>query len=109
VLAVTLTVRFVPVLLNEWVRFRRIVLARGKDTGRTPRAAVRRLREMSIPLLLSLFRLADEVALALESRGVRKEVRPTRGSRLRWRPQDTLLVAGAAVLAVLLRLFDQQF
>lgn len=109
VLAVTLTVRFVPVLLNEWVRFRRIVLARGKETGRSPRTAVRRLREMSIPLLLALFRLADEVALALESRGVRKEVRPTRGSRLRWRLRDTFLVAGAAVLAGLLRLFDQQF
>ncbi|WP_276352415.1 ATP-binding cassette domain-containing protein [Cohnella caldifontis] len=109
VLAVTLTVRFVPVLLGEWERFRRIFLARGKETSRSPIAAVRRLRGTAVPLLLALFRLADDVALALESRGVRKNVRPARSTRLRWGWKDATLVAGASGLAVLLHLFDECF
>ncbi|WP_123040126.1 ATP-binding cassette domain-containing protein [Cohnella candidum] len=102
VLTVTLTVRFVPVLLAEWERFGRIFLARGKETGRSPGIWFRRLRGVTLPLLLALFRLADEVAVALESRGVRGDVQPTRSSRLKWRAKDTALATCAAILAGLL-------
>ncbi|WP_169306572.1 ATP-binding cassette domain-containing protein [Cohnella pontilimi] len=98
-LTVTLLIRFVPELLVEWERFKRIFLARGKETAKTPLVLFRRLRGVSLPLLLALFRLGDDVAIALESRGVRKDVHPTRGTRLMWKWADTCLVAGAAFIA----------
>lgn len=98
-LTVALTIRFVPVLLAEWERFGRIYLARGKVTARTPWTLARRLKEVALPFLLSLFRLGDEVATALESRGVRRDVHPTPGPRLRWRWKDTAFSAGAAAIA----------
>jgi energy-coupling factor transport system ATP-binding protein len=107
VLAVTLTVRFVPVLLGEWERFRRVQLARGKEAGRTPAAMFRRLRGTAIPLLLSLFRLADDTALALESRGVRKGVRPARSASRSWQWRDAALIAGAVLLAAMLHFLDR--
>ncbi|MBW5444485.1 ATP-binding cassette domain-containing protein [Cohnella sp. CFH 77786] len=106
VLTVTLTVRFVPVLLAEWERFGRIFVSRGKVTGASPRSWFRRLRGITLPLMLALFRLADDAAIALESRGVRGDVQPTRGSRLQWRWRDTAFAAGAAALAVMLWLAD---
>lgn len=106
VLTVTLTIRFVPVLLSEWERFGRIFLSRGKTARRTPGAMVRKLRDVALPLLLALFRLADEVALALESRGVRKDAQPTRGANLRWGMRDTLLAVGSAALGGMLMWLD---
>jgi len=106
VLTITLTIRFVPVLLNEWERFGRIFLARGKEIRWSPGATIRRLKGIAMPLILALFRLADEVAIALESRGIRKDIRPTRTERLKWGWPDTMMTGGAALLAALLWLAD---
>lgn len=99
-LIVALMMRFVPVLLELWERFVRIFLSRGKSISRNPIAIGRRLRDVSIPFLLALFRLGDEVTLALESRGVGLDARPTQGTRLRWKKRDYGFVLGALVLAV---------
>jgi len=106
VLTVTLTIRFVPVLLSEWERFGRIFLARGKMARRTPGAMIRKLRDIALPLLLALFRMADEVALALESRGVHRDVQPTRSANLRWRLRDALLTAVSVALGGMLLLLN---
>src|SRR5690606_19040174 len=50
VLTVTLTIRFVPVLLSEWERYGRIFLSRGKSAGRTPGSMIRKLRDIALPL-----------------------------------------------------------
>ncbi|MBP1990000.1 ATP-binding cassette domain-containing protein [Paenibacillus eucommiae] len=109
ILTVALMMRFVPVLLSEWERYTRIFLARGKELSRTPRALIGRLRDISLPFLLSLFRLGDEVALALESRGVRRHVQPSRGSKLHWQWRDSALVLGALLFAVGFMWFSRQY
>ncbi len=100
ILTVTLMMRFVPVLLELWGRFAKIFLARGKTRARNPVAYGRKLRDVAIPFLLALFRLGDEVALALESRGVGVNPHPTRSVRLKWRMRDYGFTIGAIVLAV---------
>ncbi|TFE19797.1 ATP-binding cassette domain-containing protein [Cohnella luojiensis] len=100
ILTVTLMMRFIPVLLDLWERFVRIFLARGKSISRNPVAIGRRLRDVSLPFLLALFRLGDEVTLALESRGVGFSGRPTSGTRLRWRKRDYVFACGASALAI---------
>jgi energy-coupling factor transport system permease/ATP-binding protein len=99
ILTVTLMMRFVPVLLTLWERFDRIFLARGKSITRKPSSLIRRLRDVSLPFLLALFRLGDEVALALESRGVGFQLNPTRAMRLKWRLRDYGMVVGALAIA----------
>ncbi|MBB6672824.1 ATP-binding cassette domain-containing protein [Cohnella nanjingensis] len=91
VLTVTLMLRFIPQLLGEWERFARIAIARGKENAKTPAAMARRLKNTAIPFLLALFRMGDQVSLALESRGVGQEPHPTSAERLRWGGGDVLL------------------
>ncbi|TVX97581.1 ATP-binding cassette domain-containing protein [Cohnella terricola] len=100
ILTVALIMRFVPVLLELWERFAKIIRARGKSVSRNPAAMGRRLRDTAIPFLLALFRLGDEVALALESRGVGGSVQPTCQVRMRWRGRDYALAAGSLGLAI---------
>ncbi|RKP55543.1 ATP-binding cassette domain-containing protein [Cohnella endophytica] len=100
ILIVTLMMRFVPVLLELWERFVRIFLARGKTASRNPIAFGRKLRDVAIPFLLALFRLGDEVSLALESRGVGEDSRPTHSVKMSWRLRDYGFVAFAIALAV---------
>ena len=100
ILTVALVVRFVPVMLELWERFAKLIRARAKSVSYMPMELARRLKDISMPFLLALFRLGDEVALALESRGVGDSKQPARSGRLKWRPKDYALVAGALVLAV---------
>ncbi|UVI27614.1 ATP-binding cassette domain-containing protein [Paenibacillus spongiae] len=95
ILTVTLLLRFVPVLLSEWERFSRIAVARGKVTRMTWRGAAGRLRDTSIPFMLALFRLAEQVANALESRGVGRRSYPALRMTERWRRRDSVLVAAS--------------
>jgi len=100
ILAVTLIMRFVPVLLELWERFARIIRARGKKMARNPVAFGRRLRDIALPFLLALFRLGDEVTLALESRGVGGTRTVIGAERLKWGVRDYGLAGGALLLAV---------
>ncbi|SDX51400.1 ATP-binding cassette domain-containing protein [Paenibacillus sp. CF384] len=101
ILTITLLLRFIPVLLSEWERFARIAIARGKETERAARGSLKRLKETSIPFMLALFRLGEQVSDALESRGVGKERQPTLLITERWKSRDTVLAAaGAAILVI---------
>ncbi|MBO9598940.1 MAG: ATP-binding cassette domain-containing protein [Cohnella sp.] len=98
ILTVTLMIRFVPVLAEEWERFARIDLSRGKTRSRRSWAIASKLKDMALPFMLSIFRLGDEIAIALESRGVARDIRPTRAAKLRFAVRDYGAVLGAALL-----------
>ena len=104
VLTVTLLLRFIPVFLSEWERFARFAVARGKETGRSAGTALRRIRSTSLPFLLALFRMGEQIAFALESRGVGRRTSPALARTDRWRRRDTALVlVSLAVAAALWR------
>ncbi|MFD2333299.1 ATP-binding cassette domain-containing protein [Cohnella sp. GCM10020058] len=104
VLTVTLLLRFVPQLLAEWDRFARIAVARGKDTGRSPAAMLRRLRSTAVPFMLALFRMGETVTLALESRGIGRRDAPSEAERLHWHARDGVLLILVALACVALTL-----
>lgn len=104
ILTVTLMLRFIPVLVGEWERFARLTVARSKETSRGPLAAARRVIHTTMPFMLSLFRLGDQIAAALESRGVGRRRYPTVPRVLRWRKRDLALsLISLAVSALLWR------
>jgi energy-coupling factor transport system permease/ATP-binding protein len=107
ILIVTIMVRFIPVLIAEWSKFSRIALSRGKQSKVRPWRMIGRLREMMIPYLLSIFRLGEEVAVALESRGVEKDRRPTRAVKLRYGRRDYVLSIFAVVIMALLARYSR--
>lgn len=102
VLTITLMLRFIPLFLDEWSRFARYGIARSKEASLTLRSATRRLRTTALPFLLSLFRLSDQVADSLESRGVGRRRRKAVLRTLRWRKRDTALAFVALAVSLAL-------
>lgn len=100
----TIALRFIPTLMDEADRIIKAQTARGADFqqgGLLQR--VRALVPVLVPLFISAFRRADDLALAMEARGYRGGEGRTRFKRLRLAPRDALAgvaAAGAAALMI---------
>jgi energy-coupling factor transport system permease protein len=95
----TIALRFIPTLMEESQRLMRAQMARGADfeSGSLFRKA-RNLTPLIVPLFVSAFRRADELALAMEARGYRIGARRTRMY------EDTIALRDWASLAFALTL-----
>jgi len=93
-----LALRFIPALAEEAQRIALAQAARGADLQAPGRARLRALISLLIPLLLSVFRRADQLALAMEARGYRGEEGRTRWRQPHFRQVDA--VAAALVVAL---------
>ncbi|HNY90493.1 MAG TPA: energy-coupling factor transporter transmembrane component T [bacterium] len=67
-LMLTLSLRFIPTLLEEAQRIRNAQLSRGARFTGSLRHRVRGLLPLMVPLFVSAFRRADELALAMDAR-----------------------------------------
>ncbi|MFF2089099.1 ATP-binding cassette domain-containing protein [Paenibacillus sp. NPDC058174] len=102
-LTVTLIFRFIPLLGSEWQRFATIAHARGKATSQLGSLPVSMLFPVVIPYIRSLLRLAEQLADALEARGIGSpDGKPTRGFTLRFKTGDVLLMLAALLSAAIL-------
>ncbi len=97
---VTISLRFVPVLIEEAERLYKAQLARGADFGGNPIQRLRRLIPLLVPLFISAFGRADRLALAMESRCYRGGIERTNYRELRFHQGDAR--AAIAVIAVAL-------
>lgn len=105
-LGTSLLLRFIPVLDREQRRFARITQARGKSAGKPGRLRLRDLPAFVIPLILALFQLGEDLALAMEARGcahVTNRTHPVALPKLSL--QDWGLITLAVALLVLLWAF----
>ncbi len=95
----TIALRFVPTLMEESQRIMRAQMARGADfeSGGFFRRAGN-LVPLVVPLFISAFRRADELAVAMEARGYRIGARRTRLRRLPVTWRDWVALAFTAVL-----------
>ena len=75
---IAMALRFMPMLMEEYDRLRTAQMARGADftTGGLLLRG-RAIAALAVPLLLSSFRRADELAVAMEARGYRRGPRTT--------------------------------
>lgn len=100
----TIALRFIPTLMEESQRIMRAQMARGADfeSGGFFRRA-RSLVPLVVPLFVSAFRRADELAIAMEARGYRVGARRTRLRQLpvTWRDWAALAAAAAMLAAAL--------
>ena len=97
---ISMALRFMPMLLEEYDRLRMAQMARGADfTTGSLALRGRAVAALAVPLLLSSFRRADELAVAMEARGYRRGPR-TALRELRFTRLD--LGAFVAILSFLL-------
>lgn len=100
-LMMTIALRFVPQLLMELDRIAKAQAARGADPRRGgPLRRFRSLMPVLVPLLVTGFRQADELALAMESRCWRGGRTRTVRRRLRFGSIDAVFSTGFIMLLV---------
>lgn len=99
----TIALRFIPTLLEETDRIMKAQTARGADfeSGRLMQRA-KAMVPLLVPLFISAFRRADELAMAMEARCYRGGGHRTRMRELHLQKRDALALAITAVMAVLL-------
>lgn len=98
-LMLSIALRFVPTLIEEVQTIMNAQRARGMDFDQG--SFIQRLKNvipLLIPLFVSAFQRADELAIAMESRGYQGGVERTKYRQLHWQGRDH--VALACVLAV---------
>jgi len=101
----TIALRFIPTLMEESDKIRKAQMARGADfeTGNILRRA-KNLVPLLVPLFVSAFRRADELAVAMEARCYRGGENRTKMRRLYTQPLDyfgILTVTGLIIIILI--------
>ncbi len=98
----SIALRFIPTLIEETDKIMSAQKARGADfeSGSLIQRA-KALIPLLVPLFISAFRRADELATAMECRCYHGGEGRTRMKQLRYRPGDVVFILGALALAVL--------
>ncbi|KAB2329624.1 energy-coupling factor transporter transmembrane component T family protein [Bacillus mesophilum] len=106
-LMMSISLRFIPTLMGETDKIMKAQTARGVDFSGGPiKERVKAVIPLLIPLFVSSFKRAEELATAMEARGYRGGEGRTKYRQLSWRMTDTmmlLLLAALTVILILLR------
>ena len=105
----SIALRFIPTLIDELDKIKKAQMARGADfdTGGLV-AKAKSMIPLLVPLFVSAFRRADELAMAMEARCYRGDVNRTKMRQLKYGKNDFIaygIVVSVTVLIVLSRLF----
>ena len=99
----TIALRFVPTLISETDKIMRAQRSRGSDfTSGNILERMKRLVPILVPLFISSFRRADELAMAMEARSYRGGVGRTRMKEMRISDTDYMALFIFAVILVII-------
>jgi len=101
VLMMTLALRFIPTLISEADKIKKAQLSRGASFEGNIIQRVKSIIPLIIPLFISVFRRADELALAMDSRCYTGGKNRTSFKQLQFHLNDYLVFAGTCFYAVL--------
>lgn len=88
-----ISIRFIPLLLEEGANLKKAQMARGADFEGNLIQRVRKTFPLLIPLFISSFRKADDLALALEARGFQSGEKRSSYLILKLKKEDYLFAA----------------
>lgn len=98
-LMMSISLRFIPTLMDETDKIMKAQMARGVEFSSGPiKERVRAIVPLLIPLFVSSFKRAEELATAMEARGYRGGEGRTKYRLLKWGARDT----GTCVVFILL-------
>lgn len=88
-----ISIRFIPLLLEEGVNLKKAQMARGADFEGNLVQRVKKTFPLLIPLFISSFRKADDLALALDARGFQSGEKRSSCLSLKFKRDDYLFTA----------------
>ncbi|GGI00976.1 energy-coupling factor transporter transmembrane component T family protein [Mammaliicoccus vitulinus] len=101
----SISLRFIPTLMDELDRIIKAQTSRGSDV--TAGSIFNRLKAiipLLIPMFISAFKRADDLAVAMESRGYNASNQRTTYRKLKWKFKDSLALATILIIAIILYL-----
>ncbi len=98
----TIAIRFIPLLLEEADRIKRAQLARGAQIEGSLLQRIKGILPIILPLFLSAFRKADDLALAMEARCYQIGQERTSFKQLKMTADDYFVLVGSVVLSAVL-------
>ena len=102
-LMMSISLRFIPTLMQETDKIMKAQTARGVDFSSGPiKERVKAIIPLLIPLFVNSFKRAEELATAMEARGYRGGEGRTKYRQLSWGMVDTLMLLILALLVILL-------
>ncbi|WP_285769151.1 energy-coupling factor transporter transmembrane protein EcfT [Peribacillus sp. SI8-4] len=102
-LMMSIALRFIPTLMEETEKIMKAQTARGVDFSSGPiKERVKSIVPLLVPLFVSSFKRAEELATAMESRGYRGGEGRTKYRQLNWKTSDSLLMVSLGLLTVML-------
>jgi len=105
-LMLSIALRFIPTLMDDTTMIMNAQKARGMDFGEgNILQKIKSVIPILIPLFVSSFRRADDLAIAMESRGYQGGDGRTKYRQLKWRTRDSLLLLSMVLLTALLILW----
>lgn len=99
----TIALRFIPILLEETDKIMKAQMARGADfeSGGVIKRA-KSLIPLLVPLFISAFRRADELAMAMEARCYRGGENRTRMKQLVIQKQDYIAIGVISLFMIIM-------
>ncbi|WP_114746821.1 energy-coupling factor transporter transmembrane component T family protein [Falsibacillus pallidus] len=102
-LMMSISLRFIPTLMDETDKIMKAQTARGVDFSSGPiKDRIKAVVPLLIPLFVSSFKRAEELAIAMEARGYRGGEGRTKYRLLKWSGADTGVFVFLAILVALL-------
>lgn len=105
-LMMSISLRFIPTLMDETDKIMKAQMARGSDlSAGSLKDRLKAVVPLLVPLFVSAFKRAEDLATAMEVRGYRGGEGRTRYRQLKWDAGDTLAMGSLVVMVVLLVYF----
>ncbi len=107
-LMMSIALRFIPTLMDETDKIMKAQMARGSDlSAGSLSQRLKAVVPLLVPLFVSAFKRAEDLATAMEVRGYRGGEGRTRYRQLKWDLEDTVALLSLVVLAGVLIYFRQ--
>ena len=102
-LMMSISLRFIPTLMDETDKIMKAQMARGSDlSAGSIKDRLKAVVPLLVPLFVSAFKRAEDLATAMEVRGYRGGEGRTRYRQLKWDASDTICIVGLLLMAILL-------
>ena len=99
-LMMSISLRFIPTLMDETDKIMKAQMARGSDLSTGPiKDRIKAVVPLLVPLFVSAFKRAEDLATAMEVRGYKGGEGRTRYRQLAWHVRDTIALASLLALA----------
>ncbi|GGH85304.1 energy-coupling factor transporter transmembrane protein EcfT [Pullulanibacillus pueri] len=98
-LMMSIALRFIPTLMEETEKIMKAQTARGVEFSSGPLTQrIKAILPLLVPLFISAFKRAEDLAMAMEARGYRGDIGRTKLRLLKWGLKDSLLLLVVIVL-----------